>query len=186
MDEIRVDALAAAYQAGRAKALPALVDDLARPLLAQAYRYVRDWDLAADLVQETWLRVVGSIAAYDARRPFSPWIRTILRRQCLQHLARDRSRPAGVPLTAATIPASQRPADDPDRSVRDAELRRRLARHLATLGRTQRRAVELVDIEQCDRRQAAAELGLTGASLRVVLHRARRRLAGLLLAEETS
>jgi len=185
MDPDRVDALAAAYREGDDPALRPLVEVLARPLLARAYGIVHDWDLAADLVQETWLRVVGAIAGYDPGRPFRPWIGTILRRLCWQHLARAAREPGGGSLAAAEEAAAGRPGDDPERAAGDADLRRRLLRHLAALPRTQRLAIVLVDLEQRDRREVSAQLDLTPASLRVILCRARRTLAVRLLAEET-
>lgn len=184
MDPVRVDALAAAYRDGDDLALQPLVEALARPLLARAYRIVHDWDLAADLVQETWLRVVRSIAGYEPARPFLPWIGTILRRLCWQHLARAAREPGSRSLTAADEAATARPGDDPERATGDADLRRRLFRHLAALPATQRMAVVLVDLEQRDRREVAGQLDLTPASLRVILCRARRTLAVRLLAEE--
>ena len=51
MDDATRDRLARAYRAGQTGALPPLVEGLARTLLAQAFRFVRDWDQAADLVQ---------------------------------------------------------------------------------------------------------------------------------------
>jgi len=186
MESARIDALAAGYRQGRDTDLGPLVETLARPLLSLAHRYLRDWDLAADLVQDTWLRVVTSIAHYDPRRPFLPWVQTILRNLCLQHLEREARRPVAVPLGVIAEPPTSRPGEDPDRQVAAADLRRALARHLVDLGESQRRALVMVDLEQRDREEVARELGLTPASLRVILCRARRAVAGRLVREELS
>jgi RNA polymerase sigma-70 factor (ECF subfamily) len=186
MDHATADCLAAAYRAGRPDALPPLVGGLARTLLAQAYRFVRDWDLAADLVQETWLNATEAIQRYDPARPFLPWIRTILRHRCLNHLARLAARPVPVALAVVGDPASERPADQTDHATQLADLRRRLARHLTALPASQREALVMVDLEEQSHAEAAAALAVTPASLRVILHRARRALAERLQREETT
>lgn len=185
MDHARTNSLAAAYRHGDESALQPLVEGLARPLLAQAYGLLHDWDQAADVVQDTWLRVLRSIATYDPCHPFLPWIRTILRHLCWQQLAREARSPALMPLSGAPDPATNRPADDPEHEVRAADLRRRLARNLSDLADSQRQALIMVDLEQRDRAEVAQQLNLTPASLRVVLCRARRALAERLHAEET-
>jgi len=186
MEHATIDSLASAYRNGRAEALPPLVTGLARTLLAQAYRYVHDWDQAADLVQDTWLRVTEAIGRFDARRPFLPWVRTILRHCCLQYLAAQARRPEPVPLAALGDPATEKASDQPDIMTDRADLRRRLARHLAGLPDTQRQAVVMIDLEQLDHAEAALALDLTPASLRVILHRGRRALARRMELEETS
>jgi len=185
MDHATADSLAAAYRLGRPDALPPLVKGLARTLLAQAYRFVRDWDLAADMVQETWLRATGAIARYDPARPFIPWLRTILRNRCLQYLQREARRPEPVPLAAVGDQASDRLSDRPDRGIDEADLRQRLARQLSALPDTQREAVVMVDLEQQGHAETAAVLEVTPASLRVILHRARRALAERMLREDS-
>lgn len=186
MDHATVNHLAAAYRQGRQDALPPLVQSLARPLLAQAFRYVRDWDQAADLVQDAWLRATANIARYDASRPFAPWVRTILRNLCLKFLAGQRRQPQAVPLAAVGDPTTQRPDDQADQAVREHDLRCRVARALESLTESQRLAVTMVDLEDQPQAEVAEVLGLTRDSLRVILHRGRSAVARHLEKEDAS
>ncbi len=72
MDRATADNLAAAYRSGRPDALAPLVQGLARTLLAQAFRFVRDWDLGPGLVQEAWLGQNEVIGRYEPPRQFIP------------------------------------------------------------------------------------------------------------------
>ncbi len=184
MDHVTTDRLAAAFRAGRHDALGPLVQGLARTLLAQAYRFVRDWDLAADLVQDAWMRATSSIARYDPRRPFLPWLRTILRNCCLQTLARQQRRPELIPLASVAEPPTNRPADQADQAAQDRRPAAAVARHLAALPETQRQAVAMIDIEQRGHAEVAEALGVAPESLRVILHRGRRALASRLSEED--
>ncbi len=184
MDDAHLDRLAAAYRAGDPTSLKPVVEALARPLLAQAYRYVRDWDTAADLVQDAWLKVVANIAAYDPARSFAVWIRAILRNTCLTHLRKVARMPAQTAVEAAGGAATARPADDPRAAMQEQDTARRLGLALAQLGPTQREVFARIALEQEDRRAVARDLGLSDGHLRVTLHMARRRLAVLLNLEE--
>jgi len=186
MDPIAIDQLASAYRDGRHDALPPLVHGLARTLLAQAFRFVRDWDQAADLVQDTWLRATSSMTRYDSTRPFLPWLRTILRNCCLQFLAQERRRPEPVSLVTVGDPMSTRPSDQTDQALCEHDLRRRVARHLTRLPESQRQAVVMVDLEDTPQDETARVLGVTPDSLRVILHRGRRALAERLDKEDAS
>jgi RNA polymerase sigma-70 factor (ECF subfamily) len=187
MDDATLDRWATAYRAGETPRLRPLVEALARPLLAFAYRYVRDWDLAADLVQEAWLKIVANIASYDPGRSFATWARAILRNLCLSHLRKVARLPLVAALDVAGDLAAARSADDPQQAVAQRELAWQLGRAVAQLGATQREVFVRIALENESRAAVAADLGLSTGHLRVLLHLARRQLARLLaLEEETS
>jgi len=158
---------------------------LARPLLAMAYRYTRDWHGAQDLCQETWLRVHSHWKRYDPRRPFRPWLFAIHRHVCLAYL-RHRSRrplqtvpPEEIASLAPAVAANPGPDEEAARRFHD-----RLLAAVTRLGARQRDVFVRVDLERGDQREVAAELGLNPTTLRTTLHHARRRLAQILRAEE--
>lgn len=180
MDETSLDRWAAEYQAGQETRLQALVEALARPLLALAFRYVRDWDLAADLVQDAWLKIVARIESYEPGRSFAAWTRVIVRNTCLTHLRKVARLPRQVALEVAGDLVAVRGGDDPQQAVTQQELAWTLGRAIERLGATQREVFVRVAVEHEPRAAVAADLGLTTGHLRVVLHLARRRLASVL------
>jgi len=184
MDDVRCDRWAAGYRNGDAALLRPLVEAMARPLLACAYRYVRDWDTAADLVQEAWLKIIEHIGRYDPSRSFAVWARAVLRNTCLTHLRKITRLPRTALLEVAGDTASERLADDPQHAIELQETAWLLGRALDRLSPTQREVFARVALEREDRATVARDLGLSDGHLRVVLHLARRRLAALLLGPE--
>ena len=185
MDETICQDLALRHRAGDRDAFRELVELLTRPLLAQAYRYVHDWETARDLTQDTWLKVHRHIARFDGTRPFAAWLATIHRNTCLNHLGRAAVRRERATETAdleRLAPAD--PRADPSVDLQRRQFAERLGQALQQLGESQRRVFVHVDLEQQDQREAARELGLQPITLRTTLHAARRRLAGILRGME--
>lgn len=134
------------------------------------YRFTRNPEDAADLAQETFLRVWQNAVTWQPGRvKFSTWLHRIARNLCID--AFRRARPA-VPLQAEPI---DREAPPPDASSEQAELRRVMHRALAALPERQRTALLL-----CHRgmkgRDAAAVLEVSVEALESLLARARRTL----------
>jgi RNA polymerase sigma-70 factor (ECF subfamily) len=70
--------LALGIQRGHADELTLLVERHHAPLLGFLYRMTDgDRALAEDLVQETFLRLLGSIGSYHYPRPLKPWLYAI-------------------------------------------------------------------------------------------------------------
>lgn len=83
--------LIACYLAGDASAFDRLAAHY-MPLVARfSWSLLQDADLAADAVQETFLRVIQSLGRFDTTKPFRPWLFTLARRSC-QDMARRRAR----------------------------------------------------------------------------------------------
>ncbi len=86
-------------------------------------RMVQDEALAADLLQETWLRVFQHAARYDATRTLSTWLYTIASRCCLDALRLRRR----LDQSARQVPGSeatpaQGPSDPHDQLLAQEKL----------------------------------------------------------------
>lgn len=85
--------LALNLQRGDLSALAILVEQHHSPLLGFLYRMTGgDRTLAEDLVQESFLRVIRSIAQYQYPRPFKPWLYAIATNIARDHYKRADSR----------------------------------------------------------------------------------------------
>ena len=87
-------------QRGQIENLAPLVERHHSPLLGYLYRMTAsrsggDRSLAEDLVQETFLRLLGSLQRYQHPRPFKPWLYAIA-----TNLARDHYKRAATRLAA--------------------------------------------------------------------------------------
>ncbi|MFW5882550.1 MAG: RNA polymerase sigma factor [Planctomycetota bacterium] len=161
-------ALARAARAGDRSAFAELV----RAHSARLHRFFCGMGLgvhdADDLVQETFLRAFRHLDRYDARYAFTTWLFTIGRRRALNHL-RDRRRRAAV----IECELEDRRGFDDLRETAAALWHR--AREL--LPAAQYQALWLRYGEECDLAGIAVVLGVSHGNAKVLLHRARRKLA---------
>lgn len=128
-------------------------------------RFTGDRDLAEDLVQETFLRLLERPPP-DRRAPRA-WLFTVA-----TNLARDESRAARrrAALSRDDAPMGAPPAD-PETSVERAETRERIAAALAALSARERTAI-LMRAEGFLHREIADAIDTTTASVGTTLARA--------------
>jgi RNA polymerase sigma factor (sigma-70 family) len=131
---------------------------------------------AEDVTQEVLVRLwhKGHTVAPDA---LEAWLLRVTRNACYDRLRRFRGRERVVahPLPGHfTGPASQAP--DPEVLAASSQLGRRLVEELNRLGEPHRSIVILREVEGLSCRDIASIVEMTEGSVRVTLHRARRRL----------
>jgi RNA polymerase sigma-70 factor (ECF subfamily) len=169
-----VAALAARHQT-------AVVDYAAR-LLARRRGCRAD---AEDVAQEALVRALGRLERHDAALSFSGWLFTIVRRTCLNHLRAARRRAAretaqGVKLVTALH-------DQPWAVAAAREESERLwAVAARELPERQFSALWLRTVEDLPVADIARVLGRPPATVKVLLFRARRRLADILNPPDAS
>ena len=155
------------------EAFRAFYDRTARVLRAYLSRVTGDGELADDLLQETYYRFLRARSNYESEAH---------RRNSLfriaSNLVRDdyrRRRGAPTVVTAADEGTLADPSD-PARPERGTDLRRALAR----LRPRDRELLWLAYAQGSSHREIADFLGLKTGSIKLLLFRARRRLANLL------
>lgn len=133
-------------------------------------RLTRNADDAADLTQETFLRVWKNARSWRPERArFSTWLYRIARNLCVDAHRRRREVEDVDPDTLASD------SPDPQTAPANAELRRALERGLAALPERQRTALLLCH-RGMSNRDAAAVLQVSVDALESLLARARRKL----------
>lgn len=142
-----------------------------------ALRLVSDPELAADVVQETFLRAWKGLSRFRGDSSVGTWVHRIAVNTALTARQRAR-RHEGPPLDSVTEPEAAITADsDPEWGGEIADLRQCLSAALDSLPPGQRAVVVLKDIEGWSHDEIAASLGITESAAKVRLHRAHRRLA---------
>lgn len=150
-------------------------DQTARPVWAYLARITGDARLADDLLQEAYYRFLRTRADFetdDHRRNYLFRIATNLardHRRRANHQARHLNTDAYVEDTAAG-------PHEADRAMRRMDLTRALQR----LKPRERSLLWLAYAQGCSHEEIAAVLGVKKASLKSLLHRARRRLLGIM------
>jgi RNA polymerase sigma-70 factor (ECF subfamily) len=111
---------------------------------AALYRYLvrqsRDAEIANDLFQEVWSRVIVNRSRYEPRAKFRTFLFTLAHNCFIDHCRRVKSRPAGLGIDDADA-ADLLPADEaslPDAAIERDETSRRYREALATLPPEQR------------------------------------------------
>jgi len=164
-------------------AFRAFYDRTARSVWSYLARITGDRALADDLLQESYYRFLRAERRFDNeshRRNYLFRIAT--------NLAHDRRR-RGRHAVSVPVPAENEPGALVDRSdlAGDTERRTDLARAMATLKPRERQMLWLAYAQGSSHEEIAASLGVRKSSIKILLFRARRRLAAALgVARPTS
>lgn len=145
-----------------------------------ATRAVRDVAVAHDLVQATFLSLIEPGSGFDAARgALRGYLCGVLMRKVADHHRRQRREHLAADVGEVLDAAEPRVSHDPTRGMDPIDRRQAMRvvdQALSRLPDQQRLAVLACDVEQMDRAEAAAALGITEGNLRVLLHRARHQL----------
>jgi RNA polymerase sigma-70 factor (ECF subfamily) len=161
-------------------------------LYAVCLRMVRDRELATDLTQDAFVKVIQGLHSYDGRAKLSTWMIRVTMNVCLSRLRSEKlrrhasleamaERPRGGSeegsggLTAADQ-FSQIREQSQDESVEFHEDRERVLRALSTLDPDQRAVLILCDCRGLPYEQIAEVLGVAVGTVKSRLFRARAAL----------
>jgi RNA polymerase sigma-70 factor, ECF subfamily len=88
------EALMVRYQRGDVRAFEVLLTRHRKPVFNFILRFVREPAVAEDLLQETFLRVIKGVDAYEKQAKFTTWLYTIARNLCVDQSRRQKHRRA--------------------------------------------------------------------------------------------
>ena len=165
-------------------ALAELVERHHHSLLRLASVFLRNRASAEEVVQETWMAVLKATASFEGRSRIKTWIFRILIRRARTRLIREAR---SIPFSA--LRRSRLETEEisppcyektPEKQVIERETMRCLKLALERLPIHLRAVVTLRDIEGHDSGAVCNLLGISDATQRVRLHRARSRLRAAL------
>ena len=148
----------------------------ARALRAYVARVSGDLNQVDDIVQESYLKLLRMPAPPDDPQQLRPLLFRIASNLMTDEWRRRRR----------TTKAAESHASEPNGSSLDMVLRLDMIRVFRQLKPQQRQMMWLAYVEGADHREIASALGVREGSVRVLLHRARRKLAALLQAPDSS
>jgi RNA polymerase sigma factor (sigma-70 family) len=141
-------------------------------------RFGAHQDDAEDIVQETLLAIHVKRQTWDATRPIGPWIMAIARHKLIDALRRRGLGRLNVPID--DVP------DAPAAANTEFQTRHDVDRVLADLPERQRSIVKFLSTDGGGSvKETAQRFGMSEGAVRVVLHRAIRRLAALYRTKNT-
>ena len=150
-------------------------------------RYVGNDDDALDLLQDSLVATWLALHQYDAARPFHAWLRQIAlnkcrdwtRRKLLRSIVRHVS--GDLDLFAAEVRRS-----NPEVMLDDSQSLWRLDQAIAALPPRLREPLILTVFEGLSNRETAVQLNATEKAVETRLHRARKRLAKVIVKSDLS
>lgn len=192
----------AALRAGDEAAFVELVERYHGALIRTAMTYVRDRDVAEEVVQDAWIAVVRGIDRFEGRSTLATWIFRIVTYQARTRGTRERR---SVPLSSFE-PTAESPLVDPARFLGSGpmtghwldrprswgpdaaerllshEAQAVIAEALDALPPAQRTVMTLRDISGFTSEEVCEALEISPGNQRVLLHRARSRVRAALEA----
>jgi len=164
-------------QAGDTNAFRQLVERHQQYVFALAFRVVCDEDDAKDIVQETFIRVWGSMHTFDRNRKFTTWLFRIAVNLAYDRMRRGRRKNR---LFASWSAADERSAtangNDLESAVANRDLAGKIKSLTAGLSPKQRIVFILRDLQEMPMDEIADSLGMSMSSVKANLCYARRKI----------
>jgi RNA polymerase sigma factor (sigma-70 family) len=168
--------LMAHAQDGDRSAYQRLLREITPYLRSLAARRHRDPSDIEDAVQDILLTVHAIRHTFDPTRPFGPWLVTIANRRFIDRLRRQgRRRDRETPLTPEHETFSE-----PRANLEERPDRHELEKAIDELPPMQRKAVQLLKLNEMSLKEASTASGMSVASLKVNVHRAVKNLRKIL------
>jgi RNA polymerase sigma-70 factor (ECF subfamily) len=163
---------------GDVSGLEALVRLYQMQALDASYLVSRDYALAEDIVQASFLRAYERIHQFDGARPFGPWFLRSVVNSTLTTLTNRRD----LSLEAQTGEAVELPSPDPglEEMLEAAETREEVMAALDRLSPGQRAAIVMRYYLDLSDAEVSHKLDIPPGTVRRRLHDARQRLRRLL------
>jgi len=170
-DELRWSRLMGNAQGGDRGAYEQLLSELGNAIEAYVRSRFGTLEALEDCVQESLLTLHRARHTYDPRKPFRPWLFTLVRHRCIDVLRRTPAVRGGHDPEQLSAPNT-----DVSYALDSATLLRRLAPK-------EREAVQLTKLEGYSMAEAGQRCGVSEGAMKVRVHRALRSLKKLLERE---
>lgn len=136
-------------------------------------RYTRDGNEAMELVNDSYMKVLGSLAEYDSSRPFKSWYGRILVNTAIDSYRKNLKHSDYLSIDGMTEAGEQEPDIEAELSANDIL---KLYSHLPAQYRL---TFNLFEIEGYSHEEIGQMLGITASSSRSNLTRAKKLLKEL-------
>ena len=164
---------------GDDRAFSELVKLYHNQVAALAYKMVGDYDEAADITQNVFVKTSKNIWRYDETKKFYTWLYRITVNASIDYM-RKHNRHHHESIENVRETADDK-FDTPDVSFRRDQIRHYIDEAASTLNDKQRSAFILRDVDGCHINDVADIMNMPEATVRWYLHRARAKVKKELL-----
>lgn len=169
----KLETLVVRAQTGDHEAYNKIVDRFKDMAINYAYAIVGDYELAEDARQEAFLGAYCDLLSLREPAAFPGWFRRIVHNRSVQLIRRGRRRLL-LPLEEAGEPVAAAPL--PDRTLSEAEERRRIQQAVGRLPVAERDVIRLFYFEERSLQEIGQLLDLPAKTIKSRLHTGRARL----------
>ncbi len=170
---------------GRESAFRELISRYERPVFSVIYRMIHDRELAEDLAQETFIKVLNALDRYDPSYKFSSWIFKIAHNATVDHIrkktpetfsldgspyARTQEQAEATSFTAVDT------AETPDQYTSSRQMGVEIEAALQEIRPAYREAIMLWHIEGRPYDEIASIMDLPLGTVKTYIHRGRNEL----------
>ena len=157
-----------------------LYDKYCQGMFAIALRYVKQTDVAEDVMQEAFIRAFERLADYDPEKSFGAWLKRITINLAIDH---QRSKMPTIDLDKKVIQL-QDTAEDDEWQVDDRISKEMVQECIERLSVKDATILKLFLLEGYDHEEISMILEQSNNACRTQLHRAKKRLQELLKNKE--
>jgi len=168
--------LLAKVQEGDQEAYRQFLDEVGPLLFNFVRRRVFNPEMVPDVYQEVLLTLHKARHTYEPNRPLGPWLFTVARNSLLDALGKNRK------FAEREVPVEELP--ETAKVEMDGSLGDELFKALEHLPEINRQAVELLKLKGLSLEEAAGQLHISVAALKVRAHRGYRQLRERLLRKK--
>jgi len=168
-------------KAGDSRGFEKALESLTASAFAFAKKVCGNQDDAEDIAQETMIRLAPTLENFSDARGLGVWLYKVAKTRCLMSRRKSKFAPAHMLSVDNLIPSPAEKAAladhpwkvGPEELVLRDELRGQLEKAILLLPERYRLVLVMRDMEQLDTEEAASALGITLATVKMRLHRAR-------------
>jgi RNA polymerase sigma-70 factor (ECF subfamily) len=169
---------------GDVQAFEQLISQYEKKVFNTAYRLTGNYEDAADVAQEAFLRAYSSIPEFRGDSSFATWLFRIVHNACLDELRkRKRQRATSLDETVAGEDgemdrqlAVADASDGPEQALERVEVQRTVQESISALDEEYRLVVVMRDIQGYSYNEIADALGINLGTVKSRLNRARNAL----------
>ncbi len=176
--------------AGDERAAREIVLRFERPMFSLIYRMVRDFELAEDLAQETFVRTLNNLRSYDPAYKFSSWLFKIGYNLTIDHLRKKEIDVVSIEGSPDAVTEERQAAtsitlvsgdEQPDELLEARELGSEIERAIGRLRPQYKTAILLRHVEGYTYDEIAHVMEIPLGTVKTYIHRARNELKAALV-----
>ena len=156
--------------------LDRIMDSYGTGLLRLCYLYLKDYHLAQDAVQETFIKVYINLHRYSTVYTFGQWVYTIARNTFIDFVRR-RQDDLSIDERFSSPPST---APTPEESVISLQQRTQIEHYLERLTPRYRTLIVMRFFDEYSYEEIAAKLTLPLGTVKTQIHRAREQMCKLI------